>query len=527
MKNIKHTEENTNEFNELKTENGLLKDENFELKKQLEWFKEQILLNKHRQFGQSSEKTQVMEQLSIFNEAEIEEKPDAPEPVLEEITYKRKKSVGQRQLQFEGLPTEVIEYRLSEEEQLCDCCGNSLHEMSKEVRKELEYIPASIKVIEHISYVYACRHCEKNDITTPIKTALMPNPPIKRSFASASLIAGVMNHKFVEALPLYRQEQGFDRLGIEISRQNMANWMIEASNRWLDPMYNELHKKLLTLDIAHADETVLQVLNEPDKTASSNSYMWLYRTGGYDKPIVLYDYQTSRAGKHAVNFLKGFKGYLHTDAYGGYNSLTNVRLVYCFAHARRKFDEALKALPKEAADRAVTAREGLEFCNKLFELERSFKPLSPEERYEKRQELSRPVLDAFLTWIKYYTPRVLPKSAFGMAIAYCRTNWDKLCNFLLDGRLEIDNNRAERSIKPFVIGRKNWLFANSQKGAKSSAIIYSIVETAKENNLIPYEYLKYLLEKLPNMDLDHKNTFELLMPWSDSLPDCCKMKIKD
>jgi len=251
--------------------------------------------------------------------------------------------------------------------------------------------------------------------------------------------------------------------------------------------------------------------------------LWLYRSSREGPGIVLYDYQRTRASKHPNRFLAGFKGYLHVDGYAGYNALTNITLVGCWAHARRKFDEALKALPAEKSNAQVAAKEGLEFCNRLFAIERKIKELSAEERYKIRLERSRPLVDDFYAWLKYQKPRVLPKSAFGQAINYCLNQRERLVAFLIDGRLELDNNRSERSIKPFVIGRKNWLFANTPRGAKASATIYSIVETAKENGLNPFAYLKYLFEKLPNVDIFDEDVLDKFLPWSSDLPSECRV----
>jgi pimeloyl-ACP methyl ester carboxylesterase len=314
------------------------------------------------------------------------------------------------------------------------------------------------------------------------------------------------------------------RLGIELSRQTLANWMIQGSERWLRPLYERMHQHLLNQDILHADETTLQVLREPGRPAQSTSYMWLYRSGRDGPAIILYDYQTTRASKHPRQFLSGFKGYLHVDGYAGYNGLPDINLVGCWAHARRKFDESLKALPAGQRNAPVAAKEGLEFCNQLFAIEREIHEATPEERYKIRLERSRPIMDAFSVWLKYQGPRVLPKSAFGQAINYCRNQWDKLEAFLKDGRLELDNNRSERSIKPFVIGRKNFLFSNTPKGAKASATIYSIVESAKENGLNPYSYLQYLFEKLPNVDIQDQDAVDELLPWSSALPPECYLK---
>jgi hypothetical protein len=255
-------------------------------------------------------------------------------------------------------------------------------------------------------------------------------------------MAYTMTQKYVESMPLYRQEQTWTRLGVELSRQTLANWIIQGSDRWLRPLYERMHEHLLKQDILHADETTLQVLREPGRPATSKSFLWLYRTGGAGPGIILYDYQTTRASKHPSRFLAGFKGYLHVDGYSGYNGLANITLVGCWAHARRKFDEALKALPAEKSNATVAAKEGLEFCNRLFAIEREMKELPPEERYKMRLTRSRPLVDDFYAWLDYQRPRVLPKSAFGQAISYCLKQRNRLEGFLLDGRLELDNNRS-------------------------------------------------------------------------------------
>lgn len=508
---------------ELQNRCAMLEQQNAELTAKLNWFQEQFRLSQQKRFGSSSEQTHP-EQLQLFNEAESDAKPDLNEPTIEEITYRRKKKQGHREEQLKDLPVKTIEYRLPQEEQICSCCGEDLHEMSTEVRQEIEVIPAQVNLVKHVRYVYACRRCEREDTKTPIVTAPMPAPVLPGSIVSPSAMAHIMTQKYVDGMPLYRQEQQLSRLGIELSRQTLANWMIQGSERWLQVIYDRMHKHLLQKDILHADETTLQVLREPGRSAESTSYMWLYRTGREGPAIVLYDYQTTRAGKHPRKFLSGFKGYVHVDGYAGYNGLPDVTLVGCFAHARRKFDEALKALPAEQRNAPVAAKEGLAFCNQLFAIERELQDATPEERYQARLERSHPILEAFSAWLKYQTPRVLPKSALGQAIAYCRNQRDKLEAFLKDGRLELDNNRGERSIKPFVIGRKNWLFSNTPKGAKASATIYSIVESAKENGLNPYRYLQYLFERLPNIDVQDNSALDELLPWSSSLPQECFIK---
>jgi len=523
MKNTDQLSRDSIEYYKERTEKLEMEKEALEAK--LKWYEEQFRLSQQRRFGSSSEKTNS-DQLSLFNEAEDTADSAIEEPTVQEITYKRKKQRGQREQKLENLPTETIEYRLPTEEQVCSCCGGELHEMSTEVRKEIEVIPAQVKVKEHVRYVYSCRHCEHNEIETPIVTAKMPAPVFPGSLASPSAMAYTMTQKYVESMPLYRQEKHLERFGISISRQTLSNWNIYGANTWLSPIYNRMHEHLLMQDILHADESTLQVLSEPDRPATSKSYMWLYRTGRMGPPIVLYDYQKTRAAKHPIRFLEGFQGYLHVDGYAGYNGISNVTLVGCWAHARRKFTEALKALPESAKTTHVKAKEGLEFCNQLFEIERKLKDVSPNERYEQRLERSQPIMEAFSAWLREQTPKVLSKSALGQAIKYCRNQWEKLEAFLKDGRLEIDNNRGERSIKPFVIGRKNWIFSNTGKGAKSSAIIYSIVETAKENGLNPFNYLKFLFEQLPNMDITDKNKLDQFLPWSTSIPQECRVPNK-
>lgn len=344
---------------------------------------------------------------------------------------------------LEDLPVETIEYTLPPEEQQCDVCGEVLHVMSKIVRRELVIIPAQVKIVEHVSFVYSCRNCEENDIKAFIKNASMPNPPIVKSFASASAIAYVMCDKYVKGLPLYRQEQDWERLGVTISRQTMANWMILCSENWLKPIYERMREHLVQRDILHADETTVQVLHEPGKTTNSKSYMWLFRTGRDGPHIVLFNYQTTRNVKHPRKFLEGFTGYLSSDGYTGYNDMPGIINVGCFAHARRHFTDALKAMPpKKDESKSSTAEDGLAFIGGLYEIENKLKDATAEERYKVRLEESRPVLDKFKEWIQYQSSRVIPKSALGKAIIYCKNQMKKLESYLLDGRIEIDNNRA-------------------------------------------------------------------------------------
>jgi transposase len=491
------------------------------LKAENQWLKEQLGLAKHRLYAPSSEKTPVGQEALLFNEAEACAAPEVPEPVTQTITYTRRKFSGQRELNLAGLPVEEILYELPPEEQVCPQCEGRLHEMGADVRTELKIMPAVVSVVRHIRPKYACRHCQNHQIKTPILTAPMPTTAFPNSLASPSAVAHIMCQKFVEGLPLYRQEAAFSRLGVSLSRQTMANWMLVGAE-WLKPLYVRMKTHLLQRDTAQADETTLQVLQEAGRAAQTESYLWLYRSGRDGPPIVLFEYQPTRAAQHPRTFLNGFRGYLQVDGYAGYDELPGVRLVGCWAHARRKFVEAINLLPAPQRKQGGThAHVGLEFCNQLFAIERELHDLTPEARLAARNQRSRAVLDKLEVWLATMAEKVLPKSKLGEAITYCRHQWPKLEGFLLDGRLELDNNRSERSIKPFVIGRKNWLFANTPRGARSSALIYSLVETAKENGLNPFTYLTYLFEQLPNVNLKDVEALEALLPWSEPVQATC------
>jgi transposase len=525
MKNVTDTTSPTTEdYQEQITK---LEQQNAELMAKLSWYEEQFRLSQQKRFGASSEQTHP-DQMSLFNEAEAESDPTLEEPTVETITYRRKKQKGQREAMLANLPVETIEYRLSEEEQSCSCCGHAMHEMSTETRQELKMIPAQMKVVKHVRYVYSCRQCDQQEENTPVVTAKMPKPVYPGSLASPSIMAYIMSQKYVESMPLYRQEQQFARLDIQLSRQTMANWMIHSAQTWLKPLYQLMHQHLCAQEVLHADETTLQVLREPGRAAQTTSYMWLFRTGYEGPPNILYEYRPTRGGEHPRNFLAGFKGYLHVDGYPGYHKVKDVTLVGCWSHARRGFTDVLKALPSSNQNTPSVAQEGLDFCNRLFVVERKIKNASTEERYNVRVKESRPILDAFSAWLRYQKPRVLPKSGLGKAINYCQNQWFKLEAFMLDGRrLELDNNRSERSIKPFVIGRKNFMFSNTPRGAESSAIIYSIIETAKENGLHPFKYLMYLFEQLPQLDeIKDLEALDPFLPWATTLPRDCHINNK-
>jgi len=497
------------------------------------WLEEQFRLNRHRQFGASSEKTvpadSAGQQALAFNEAESLADADAPEPELEVTAplKRRVKTKGRREQQLKDLDVETITYSLPPEQKNCPQCGDTLHKMSEEVREEIKLVPAKVIVVRHVRDVCACRNCQKNEVKTPVVTATMPKPAFPASLASPSLVAYMITQKYADGMPLYRQEQSCLGLGSLVSRQTMANWIIRGATDWLTPLYERMKSELLKRDHAQSDDTTVQVLHEPGRAAQTTSYMWLYRSGRDGPPIVLFEYQQTHRWDHPKTFLKDFKGYLQVDGFEGYGHIsTDIILVGCWAHVRRKFVEALAVLPAdlrndEKKKKSTVAQVGLDFCNLLFAVDSKLKDATAEERHTARLIQSVPVLDKMRLWLDE-VGAVLPKSKTGEAIGYCRNQWKALTAFLADGRLEIDNNRSERSIKPFVIGRKNWLFANTPKGATASAVIYSIIETAKENGLNPFAYLQFVFETMPSIGASDNTGFDAILPWSHSLPNSCR-----
>ena len=498
---------------------------------QNEWLLEQLKLSKKKLFGRSSEQAEqlVMDQLSLtMNEAEayifgMNSAGKAPVTVK---AYERKRQSGNvLDVVPEGTPAEVVEHRLPENERICSACGSEMVEIGKEVRRSLMMKPAEFWVREDVYYTYACKNCEQETGEANIVKAAKEPALLPGSFASAEAVAHIMTQKFVMYSPLYRLQQEFERQGLKLSRQTMANWLLNTSEKWLRPVYDVLREQLRRELVLHADETTLQVLKEPGRSSTSKSYMWLYRTSGCAKQaVVLYEYQPTRKAEHAEAFLKGFSGWLHADGYQGYHKLPeNIRVVGCWAHARRKFDEALQTLPKEMQKDAPAAI-GECYCSRLFKLEEAFAELTPEERYKKRLEQEKPVLDALLSWANEMQVKTAPKSAMGRAIHYLLEQWPYLTRYLEDGRLELSNNRAERSIKPFVMGRKNWLFANTPGGAQASAVIYSLIETAKENGLDPYRYLLWILQNAPGLSETDEAWAEQFTP--ANAPQECKIPQK-
>jgi transposase len=469
----------------------------------LSFLEEQFRIAQQKQFGASSEGHPG--QGELFNEAE-EICAEQVEPEQEDISYKRNKP--KRKPLPADLPREVVVHDLADEDKVCDCCQGELHKIGEDKSEKLEFIPAQVKVIEHVRPKYACRACEKDGTHNHIKQAPVAPSVIPKGYATPSLLSQIITSKYQYGLPLYRQESMFKQYGIELSRKTMADWMLKCADL-LQPLYERLHELILKQPVIAADETTLKVVSE-DK---AKCYMWVYCTGT-DSPqhnqtdipnIVLYDYHASRAGKCAVDYLQGFNGYLQVDGYAGYEQ-TQATLAGCWAHARRKFMEAKTAQGKKSSGKADWA---LNHIQKLYRIETQLKGSTPDEKQTMREQKSRLLLKQFETWLIKSEQQVLPKTKLGEAITYCLNQWDKLNTYTKDGKLNIDNNRAERAIKPFVIGRKNWLFSHTANGANASAVLYSIIETAKANGLTPFDYMMHLLEQVAAKNTD----IEQLLPW--------------
>jgi transposase len=488
-------------LNDVTARNEQLTTENQHYKARVLALTEQLNLALARRYAASSEKLSP-DQIRLFDEAETQAAAPAEDETVTVPAHTRRKR-GRKKLP-ETLPRVDVIHDLPDYERVCPHDGNPLAEIGEVTSEQLDIIPAKIRVIRHVRKQYACS-CGQC-----IKTAALPLQPIPKSLASPGLLAHITVSKYQDALPLYRQEAILQRIGVDLPRATLANWMIQAGNL-IQPVINLLRDRLLGYDILQMDETPVQVLKEPGKTAQSKSYLWLQRGGPPEQPVVLYDYDPGRGQEVPRRLLEGFRGYLQTDGYDGYNAVVVVNgltHVGCMAHARRKFDEAVKAQGKNQS--SGNARRGLALIRKLYRVEKQARKLEPEARHEHRQRHARPVLDEMRSWLDEALPQVPPTSATGKALNYLHNEWGKLIRYLEDGRLEIDNNGAENAIRPFVLGRKNWLFSASVKGVKASANLYSLIETAKANGLEPYAYLRYLFTELPKAET--VEAIEALLP---------------
>jgi len=484
----------------------------------IELLEEQVKLFKLKTFGKSSEKSP--DQAELFDEPETEADDIAPElaegiaPEGSDVDASQSeapsiKKPGRKPLPAE-LPRKEIVHDLADHEKTCDC-GCQKVEIGEEVSEELEIIPAKVFVNRHRRKTYACNACEGQVVTAPKPEKLLP-----KSNASAGLLAHVACAKYQDGLPLYRMEAIFKRMNIHLPRNTLANWMIQSSEK-LQPLYNLMNDILLSSGYLHMDETTVQVLKEPDKQAESKSYMWVRKTGDPDIPIILFNYAPSRSGYVVETLLPDYQGYLQTDDYVGYHKTGNsegITHLGCMAHARRKFVDAQK-VTKNKNGKPGKADMAINLIKQLYVIEQKIKFKTPEERYQTRQEKSIPQLEKLKEWLDKSLQHTLPKGKLGEALSYLSKNWEKLTKYTEDGRLNIDNNPVENAVRPFAIGRKNWMFSNSQAGAKASAMLYSMIETAKANGLEPYAYLRTLFIKIPTCQT--VEDFEQLLPWNVTL----------
>lgn len=486
---------------------------------------EQVILGKQNRFGRSSEKMEDTSQICFqevdgtivfFNEAEAvydlnEKEPDE----LELKSPKQSKRKGKKESDLSGLTVRRIDHYLSEEELEIEFGVNGWKQLPDAISKKYHFVPARVEVEEHHIGVYASKtdeHMVKAD---------HPKALLHGSLVSPSLGAAIINGKYVNAVPLYRLEQEFQRYGLQITRQNMANWCIRLAEEYLSILYDHLHEELYFYHVIQADETPVLV-NHDGRKAGSKSWMWVYRSGHLyqDRQIVLYEYQQTRNASHPREFLKGYDGICVTDGYQVYHTLEKeleeLTIAGCWVHCRRRFDEALKLVPKPS-QKESNAFLLMKQIQAIYREEGKLNDLSSDERLKQRQAVIKPLVDAFFAYLK--TINVSKKDKFGDAVRYALNQEKYLRVFLTDGDVPIDNNASERAIRGFCIGKKNWQMIDTIHGAKSSAIIYSIVETAKANNLKPFDYVQYLLEEIPKHMNDKDCSFlEDLLPWSEKLP---------
>lgn len=467
----------------------------------IEQLEEFIRNLRQKQFGASSENQNDL-QPSLFDETEV---ADVEAQAAETVTVAEHQRQPRKTPRIPpDLPREIVVHDLPDAEKICPHDGATLKAIGFESHEQLDIIPAQIKVLHHQRLKYACPCCEQYVVTAP-----KPKQPIEKSIAAPGLLAYIATQKYVDALPLYRQTEIFKRIGVELDRTTLANWMLKCGEL-IQPLINLIHENMLAQTVLHLDETRVQVLNEPGRAAQSQSYMWVLRSTA--PPAVLYRYAPSRGGDIARELLGDYRGALMVDGYDGYNGVCATQQLTrlgCWAHARRKFIEAQKAQVKNKTGKADQA---LAYIQHLYRIEQLAKDKTPNERYEMRQTQAQPILDKLRQWLEKSVPTTPPQSLLGKALTYLHNQWPHLIRYVDDGAYPIDNNAAENAIRPFVIGRKNWLFSASQSGATASANLYSLIETAKANDVEPYSYLRRVFTDLPNVQtVEH---VEALLPWN-------------
>ena len=507
-----------NTLEETQKEKALLKQERDNFKEQADYLTKKL-------FGSSSEKgaCDIPGQMNLFNEAEVEMDPsDERAEILsateqpEETTQKTKKKRSTNAERFKGIPVEKVYLEPPDDERICGKCGTRMEKIGTEfVRRELEIIPARAKVIEYYSVNYGCRNCRENAITPNIVKGSDGKAHMMYGMASAATVAWVVYQKYCNGMPLYRITQDLDRLGARISRATLANWVIKNGEAFFTPMYDFFHRRLLNREFAMADESPVQVLHEPERRAQTRSYMWLFRSGeDGGVPIIIYKYSETRAGDTAVDFLDGFQGYLMCDGYSGYNKVKDSKRLACWAHIRRYL---IDAIPKgKQLDYTQPAVQGVMYTNRLFDKEEKIrqKYKTFDAIKEARLSQEKPIIEGFLEWLDKQDP--VRNSRLDKAVAYIRNRKEHLATYLEDGRCSFSNNLSENAIRPFVVGRKGWLFCDTPAGAQASAMAYTMVEMAKANKVNPYHYLTFLFEHQPNENSSDEE-LEQLAPWNENV----------
>jgi transposase len=485
---------------------SLVDDLQVKYQEKIHYLEGQLRLLKNELFGRSSEKRHEPhpDQRLLFDGEDDHgagEPPTSDETIV--IAAHSRKKRGRKALP-KDLPRIDIVHDIAEEQKQCGC-GQLKSVIGEEISEKLDYIPARLQVERHIRLKYVCKSCEGVEDDGP--TVMIAPPPVQliaKSNATAGVLAHIAVSKFADGLPLYRQQKIFDRLGIDLSRAVMAKWMVKAALH-CNGLINLLQDEIRGGPLIGIDESPLQVLNEAGRANTTKSYMWVFRGGAPDRPTLLYQYQRTRSGRVALEFLKDYHGYIQSDDFSGYDHLDqNPNIVHlgCWAHARRKFIKVVKVRKKHRSKRVnpkSLADEALDYIGNLYKIEKEAqrREMDAVQIYQLRQEKAKPILDKLKGWLEAKQPLTPPKGLLGQAISYTLANWEKLIIYIEDGRLRPDNNLVENAIRPFVVGRKNWLFAGSPDGAKASATFFTIIETAKANGLEPYAYLRHIFEKLP------------------------------
>lgn len=518
---------------DLKQENLELKNKNETLEIKIQNLELNIQSLKKMLFGPKSEKSsnsnKDADQISFFetdtpaNEILEEVSNRTKEDIIVESKDKKAKSpkAGIRKDKLRNVEVNIVEHNINVLE-VCPKCQNSLTKIGKNfVRQEIEYIPAKLVITNHFQSVYKCNACEKNKASSTIVKASMPKPLLTHTFLSASLMSEIICNKYMYGLPLYRQERLWYEQGLVAPRNNMANWIIKIVEYYLEPLYNLMKKELLEKNsLMHVDETTMQCNKEEGRKASSNSYMWVM-SSGKDEEIrgTIFRYANSRSRETAKEFLKGYAGTIVTDGYNGYNKLKNVKHAECWSHARRYFIESIPLISNKL-DTNSLGYKGKEYCDKLFEIEKEIKELSVEDKLLKRKEASKAILEALFGWVNSTLENtIITNDKLQKALTYVKNQREELSEFLKDGNIPLSNNLVERAIRPFAVHRKNWLFADSEAGANSNGVIYSIIESAKANSLNVNSYINYILNKLPQIeDITNESILQKYLPWSKDLP---------